>query len=88
MQELQYDVVSTQARDLLTVFLPHLPQGPIKQRLADWDFSYAPGSLEATLFTKLYRNVLLEIFGEARTRRGRHRLAADAVSWPRGSVFR
>jgi penicillin amidase len=70
MQELQYDVISTQARDLLPIFLPHLPDGPIKKRLAEWNFSYHPGSLEATLFTKLYRNVLLEIFGEAPNREG------------------
>jgi penicillin amidase len=65
MEELQYDVVSLQARELLAVFLPHIPEGPIRHRLAAWDCSYHPGSLEATLFTKLYRNVLLEIFGEA-----------------------
>ena len=34
MQALQYDVVSTQARELLPLFLPHLPPGPIKDRLA------------------------------------------------------
>jgi len=67
---LQYDVVSLQARELLTVFSPHIPEGPIKHRLAAWDCSYHPGSLEATLFTKLYRNVLLEIFGEAPHREG------------------
>ncbi len=70
MQALQYDFVSLQARDLLAVFLPHLPEGPIKNRLAAWDCSYHPASLEATLFTKLYRNVLLEIFGEAPHREG------------------
>ena len=70
MQKLQYDVVSLQARDLLKVFLPYLPNSPIKRRLAAWDCSYHPGSLEATLFTKLYRNVLLEIFGEAPNREG------------------
>jgi penicillin amidase len=70
MQQLQYDVVSTQARDLLKVFLPYLPEGPIKERLSKWNGSYSPGSLEATLFTKLYRNVLLEVFGEAPHREG------------------
>jgi penicillin G amidase len=70
MQELQYDVVSTQARDLLPIFLPHLPEGALKKRLTEWDCSYHPGSFEATLFTKLYRNVLLEIFGEAPNREG------------------
>lgn len=63
MQALQYDVVSMQARDLLPVFLPHLPEGPIKERLARWDFAYDADSEEATLFTRLYRNVLLEIAG-------------------------
>lgn len=64
MQSLQYDVISTQARDLLAIFLPHIPEGPYKQRLAAWDCNYSPSSREATLFTWLYRNVLLEIFGQ------------------------
>ncbi len=63
MQKLQYDVVSLQARDLLAVFLPCMPDGPIKERLSKWDCSYSPDSYEATLFSRLYRNVLLEIFG-------------------------
>ncbi len=64
MQALQYDVVSLQARDLLQVFLPHMEDSPLKQRLAAWDCSYPPDSLEATLFTRLYRHVLLEGFGQ------------------------
>src|SRR5690606_18865032 len=64
MQALQYDVVSLQARDLLQIFLPHMDDGPLKERLAAWDCSYHPESLEATLFARLYRNVLLEIFGQ------------------------
>lgn len=63
MQQLQYDVVSTQARDLIEIFLPHLPEGDLKSRLATWDCNFSPESREATLFTRLYRNVLLEIFG-------------------------
>jgi penicillin amidase len=63
MQALQYDVVSLQARDLLAVFLPCLPEGTIKTRLAQWDCNYSTDSHEATLFSRLYRNVLLEIFG-------------------------
>jgi penicillin G amidase len=66
MMKLQYDVVSLQARELLPVFLPHLPEGEIKRRLAGWDCSYGPQSLEATWFSRLYRNVLLEIFGQER----------------------
>jgi penicillin amidase len=63
MEALQYDVVSLQARDLLAVFLPHLPAGKIKERLSNWDCSYTTDSYEATLFSRWYRNVLLEIFG-------------------------
>jgi penicillin G amidase len=63
MQAMQYDVVSLQARELLEVLLPCLPDGPIKDRLSRWDCAYRPESYEATLFSRLYRNVLLEIFG-------------------------
>lgn len=63
MQELQYDVVSLHARDLLPMFLPHMPEGEIKDRLANWDFRYSPDSVEATLFQHLYTAVLLEVFG-------------------------
>ncbi len=70
MQQLQYDVVSTQARQLLDVFLPYLPKGDIKQRLSRWHCNYAPGSHEATLFQRLYRNVLLQVFGQARETHG------------------
>jgi penicillin amidase len=70
MQALQYDVVSVQARDLLAVFLPHLPPGEIRDRLAAWDGSFSPQSYEATLFTRLYRNVLLEVFGQDPRRQG------------------
>jgi penicillin amidase len=70
MQSLQYDVVSMQARDLLKIFLPHLPEGSIKERLAAWNCDYDPDSLEATLFSRLYRNVLLEIFGQDPSQKG------------------
>ncbi len=64
MQALQYDVISTQARDMLKVFLPHIPEGDLRDRLAAWDCNYSPESIEPTLFTQLYRNVLLEAFGQ------------------------
>ncbi|HZZ70754.1 MAG TPA: penicillin acylase family protein, partial [Pirellulales bacterium] len=65
MTGLQYDVLSVQARELLQIFLPHLPESPLKQRLESWDNRYAIDSTEATLFQQLYRNVLLEIFGQS-----------------------
>ncbi|HEV2971447.1 MAG TPA: penicillin acylase family protein [Pirellulales bacterium] len=70
MQSLQYDVISVQARRLLEIFLPHLNGTAVTSRLANWDCSYHAGSLEATLFARLYRNVLLEIFGAAPNRKG------------------
>lgn len=63
MKALQYDLVSIQARELLEVFLPHLPAGPLQQRLAQWDCSYHPDSKEATLFQRLYVHVMMEFFG-------------------------
>ena len=66
MQKLQYDFVSVQARDMLAVFLPHLDDGELKDKLSRWDCSYAPESREATLFQRFYRNVLMEVFGHAK----------------------
>lgn len=63
MQALQYDVVSTHARDLLPVLLAHLEDCPLKQRLSAWDCRYNPESTDASLFHSFYRHVLLEIFG-------------------------
>ena len=79
MQLLQYDVVSLQARRLLEIFLPALDGTPIKTRLANWDCSYHAGSLEATLFARLYRNVLLEVFGQAPNRDG----PGGGIGWRR-----
>ena len=63
MKQLQYDLVSHQAKKLLPVFMPHLPDGDLKDRLQAWDCSYEPDSVEATLFQRLYVNVLMEVFG-------------------------
>ncbi|MEX1224763.1 MAG: penicillin acylase family protein, partial [Pirellulales bacterium] len=70
MQQLQYDVLSLQARDMLAIFLPHLADGELKQRLTDWDLRYDPASVEASIYQELYRNVLLEIFGQSREEGG------------------
>ena len=63
MQQLQYDVTSLQARRLLPIFLPHVPEGTFKQALLEWDLQYDPESTAATMFQHLYRHALLEIFG-------------------------
>ncbi|MBW3599551.1 MAG: penicillin acylase family protein [Planctomycetes bacterium] len=66
MCRLQYDLYSTQAEDLLEIFLPHLPDGEVKERLERWDRCYSADSLEASLYQRLYRNVLIETFGHER----------------------
>ncbi len=66
MKSMQYDVVSLHAAELLRVFLPHLPEGEMKRRLAAWDCEYSPRSIEATWFSRLYQHVLLEVFGQER----------------------
>ena len=70
MKHLQYDLLSLQARDLLAVFLPHFPDGELKERFANWDCRYTTDSAEAVLFHKLYRYVILEVFGQARLDKG------------------
>jgi penicillin amidase len=63
MRQMQYDDVSTQARDLLPVLLAHVDDGPLKDALTAWDYRYDPASTGAPLFQAFYRNVVLEIFG-------------------------
>jgi penicillin amidase len=63
MQSLQYDVLSTQARDLLPVLLALVDKCPLKDKLSAWDCRYTPASTEATLFQHFYSHVVLEIFG-------------------------
>lgn len=64
MQELQYDFVSLQARELLAIFLPYLPDSDLKRRLAQWDCRYDIDSLEASLFQRFYVQVIMEICGQ------------------------
>ncbi|MEQ8848194.1 penicillin acylase family protein [Botrimarina sp.] len=67
MRELQYDVTSVHARDLLPALLAHLPDDhPVKQRLAEWDCRFDAQSAGAALFMNFYQSVLLEIFGHER----------------------
>ena len=76
MQQIQYDVVSLQARELLPVLLPLLPPGPIKEELSAWDGSYTPESRAATLFTLLYGNLVWEL-AHLRTRRRKRK----GITW-------
>lgn len=64
MQALQYDVLSLQARHLLPLFLPYVPEGPKRNLLERWDLRYTPDSEAATLFENIYFSVLLAVFGD------------------------
>ena len=66
MQDLQYDVISVQARDLMQIFLPHIPDGPLKDKLSTWDYNYSAHENRCTLFLNLYRNVMMELLGHER----------------------
>jgi penicillin amidase len=66
MQRLQYDVYSLHAEELLSVFLPELPEGPLKERLSAWDRRFSPNSMEAASFFRLYLHVIMEALGHAR----------------------
>lgn len=72
MQQLQYDVVSVHARDILPTLLPHLPDCEISRRLAEWDYSFDVDSKEAVWFQHLYVNLMIEIFGHE-----------EAIGWRR-----
>lgn len=63
MQDLQYDVISVHARDMLPRLLPHLPDGDHKTRLSEWNFSFDIENKEAVLFQRLYVSLMIEIFG-------------------------
>ncbi|GAA4432871.1 penicillin acylase family protein [Bremerella cremea] len=65
MQQLQYDLLSIQAREILPILLPFAPD-ELKEKLKGWDFRYDPASTEAVAFQRFYRNTLLEIFGHER----------------------
>ena len=70
MQELQYDVLSIHARELLPVLLKHFDDSPacvaLRERLEAWDCRFNPESESAALFMNFYRCVLLEVFGHER----------------------
>ena len=63
MQDLQYDVINLHARQMLPTLLPHLPDGEIKSRLSDWNYSFDIESVEAVWFQRLYINLIFEVFG-------------------------
>ncbi len=64
-QSMQYDVYSVHAEKLLDLFLPHLPDGPLKNQLRQWDKRFTTDSVQATWFFRLYIAVIIEMLGHA-----------------------
>ncbi len=60
---IQTDVTSIQARELMAVLRPLLPDTEAGRLLRDWDCRYDPASRGATLFERWYRQLLLAVFG-------------------------
>ena len=64
---LQFDVLSMQARAFMDVLAPLLADERVDARAASilhaWDCRYTLGSRGATLFERLYRSLLLDVFG-------------------------
>lgn len=76
---LQADVVSGQARVLVPVLRPMLPDTPAGRALADWDLRDEPGSVGAGLFDRVLAAVRREVFGPVFGERGWDRLARETA---------
>ena len=64
MKHLQCDLFSTQAEAFMQIIRPLLPDSENGRRLRSWDCRYTPDSIAATLFEKVYRELVLLVFGE------------------------
>lgn len=66
MRAIQHDVHSLHAERVMSVLRPLLPDTDAGRALAAWDHRYDPASVGATLFERVYRALLAEVFGGAR----------------------
>jgi penicillin amidase len=64
MKRIHYDYYSLQAERFMGLIRQHLPASENGRILASWDLSYDPASLGATLFERIYHELLLLVFGE------------------------
>jgi len=80
MQALQMDFYSKQAEGFMTLLNPLLSEageafGEAKQLLLQWDLYYRNDSQAAHLFEAFYRELILEVFGNAEGGFGNHVLS-------------
>ena len=64
MKKMHYDLFSRQADAFMEIIAPLLPDSENGEILKNWDRKYDAGSLGATLFEHVYRELLLLVFGE------------------------
>ena len=64
MQKIHYDLYSKQAEAFMEIISPLLPASENGDILKNWDLRYDAASLGATLFERIYRELLLLVFGE------------------------
>lgn len=61
---IQRDLLSPQARRLMPLLLPHVPDSPAGRLLSAWDLRFSADSIGATLFERVYLALLESVFGE------------------------
>lgn len=64
MKRIQYDRYARQAEAFMAIIRPLLPESTNGAILRDWDLCYDADSLGATLFERVYRELVLLAFGE------------------------
>jgi len=64
MQQMHYDLYSRQAEAFMEIIVPLLPATENGAILKNWDLRYDAASPGATLFERVYRELLLLVFGE------------------------
>lgn len=62
-QHMQFDLLSHQARQFVELYLANMPDGEARRTLRDWDCRYDADSKAATLFERLHRSMIEEVFG-------------------------
>jgi penicillin amidase len=64
MKKIHYDLYSKQAEAFMEILKPLLPSTENGELLRNWDRRYDAASLGATLFERIYRELLELVFGE------------------------
>jgi penicillin amidase len=63
MKEMHYEYYSLQAEKFMEIIRPLLPSTPNGEILRKWDLNYDPASLGASLFERIYHELLMVVFG-------------------------